>query len=156
MHPQLIDFSPSTIQGGGGPKHLFSSGLLSQYAMMSRRTIMTAILQTLGPVSTCKCVRCNWRCLRSTTVQQFLAAATELHKLGFGNIVALSGGNNRLQQVFIKSKPEETWQALESNPGLCGADVYKERFHKASSKKIGWDVRVKLIEMGLVAKDKFM
>ena len=116
---------------------------------------MAAILQTVGPVSTTIAIRANWKFLKCTTAQQFSSAANELEKIGFGQVVSLSG-TSRSQQVFVKKHPGEAQAVLEANPDLCSPDVYATRFNRQASKTISWNVRSKLVQMGLVSQKQFM
>ena len=141
------------VQGG---LHLTKSGILSPNSIVSKRSIMAAILQTVGPVSTTIAIRANWKFLKCATAQQFSAAAVELEKIGFGQVVSLSGKSNRSQQVFVKKHPSEAQIVLESNPDLCSPDVYATRFHRQATKTISWNVRAKLVSMGLVSQKQFM
>ena len=114
---------------------------------------MTAILQTRGPVSTSQAIRCSWKFLRSATVQQYMAAAMELERLGFGSIVQLSGGS---QKVFLKKAPGDVRGALDARPDICPVDIYVERYHCQASRTISWKVRSKLISMRLVSEKQLM
>ena len=111
---------------------------------------MTAILQTLGPVSTCKAIRANWRFLKSATIQQFQSAALELQKAGFGSIISLS------QLVFLKKPPGEVHEAMAANPDICDPHVYAERYRRQPSKVVNWHVRSQLVSMGLVSEKQFL
>ena len=131
------------------------SGILGQHSLVSQRSIMGAILQTIGPVSTCQAIRGNWKFLKSATSQQFLAAATELERLGLGRLVGLSG-KGRTQQCFIKKPPGDAQALLEANPDLCEAGLYATRYHRPATKIINWGIRNKLVAMGLVSQKQFM
>lgn len=118
--------------------------LISSNSIVSRGTIMTAILQTLGPVATCRTIRANWKFLKSATRQQFLSAAKELERLGYGAVVNLS------QNVFIKKPPHEVREALHANPEICEEDLYAIRYIKAPSKVVSEHLRLQLIKMGYI------
>ena len=131
------------------------SGILSQNTLVSRRSIMAAILQTIGPVSTCQAIRANWAFLRSTTSTQFHSAAAELEKLNLGRCLTMSN-KGRNSHVFLKKPPEEVKSALEANMDLCAPDVYAMRYHRPGSQRVSQAAKAKLIEMGLVRQDQFM
>ena len=134
---------------------LTKSGVLEQQAGLSRRTIMVAILQTIGPVSNCRAIRGNWRCLKAATTKQFDAAALELENLGFGRLVPMSPTNHS-QRVFVKKNPKEAQPALEANPDLCRIDVYSSRYHRPATKKINLNTRAKLVAMGVVSETQLL
>ena len=133
-----------------------ASGILGQNTILSRRSIMAAILQTAGPVSICQSLRWNWKFLSSCTVQQFQAAGTELQTLGFGSLIFLGPAANRGTSVFVKKRPEEVYQQVEANLDLCTWDVYAARYQKPSSKSLSWKIRAQLVEKGLVEQKQFM
>ena len=114
---------------------------------------MTAILQTLGPVSTSVALRSNWKFLKSSTVPQFFAAGQELEKLGLGSLVQLSGGSLK---VFVKNNPSDVQHILEAHPEICQPHLYDERYHRPATKMISWKIRSRLIDMGLVSEKQFM
>ena len=127
------------------------SGILSPMSTVSDRSIKIAILQTVGPVSTCKAIRCNWKGLRPATSVQFQAAALDLQQAGFGTVVDLTS-----QYVFVKKNPADVQGALQAYPDLCPPEVYAERYHRQASRTIIWKVRSKLVAMGLVSDKQFM
>ncbi len=117
---------------------------------------MAAILQTAGPVSICQAIRWNWQFLRTTTVQQFQAAASRLEALGFGSLVSMGGPSHRGMLVFVKAKPEQVVEQVQLNEDLCSWAVYSARYHKTATKCITWKIRSQLINMGLVEEKQFM
>ena len=143
-----------SIQAGHQGKTVSKSGRLGQFALLSRRTCMMAVLQTAGPASTHVAIRSNWRFLRAATIKQFLGAATELEKLGFGRVVQLTG--RLTQKIFLKKSPDEVQELLAANPDLCSPDIHRERYQCQATKKIGWQIRAQLISMRLVSEKQFL
>ena len=119
---------------------------------------MGAILQTPGPVSTCEAVRSNWsrNKLGNTTVQQFETAAIQLQEANLGTLVHVLNSTGRASRVFIKKLPDEASEVLAANPHICSPSVYSERYYCPASKKISWQLRTKLVELGLVTHKQFM
>ena len=72
---------------------------------------MMAILTTAGPVSTYRAVQYTRKSLHCIFRQQFVKAATELHKNNLGALVKLDGKGCRTN-VFIKKPPDEVGEAL--------------------------------------------
>ena len=134
---------------------LSKSGILHPNNMVTRRTVMVAILQTLGPVSTCQAIRGNWNFLRSATSKQFEAAGAELETRGFGRLISLSG-RQASQKIFVKKSPEEAQHALEASPELCRADIYSARFNRPTTKKLNLKMRAQLAAMGLVSEKQLL
>ena len=120
------------------------------------RSIMAAILQTSGPLSTCEAIRSTWKFLAGINVQQFQDAAIELEKVNLGAFVSISNQTGRATRVFIKKKPKEVCLGLEANPDLCDLDDYAARYSRRPPKVINWHVRSKVVEFGLVAKGQLI
>lgn len=118
--------------------------------------IMTAILQTKGPVATLMAVKSAKMSIRSMGVKDFIEASTALENLNFGRVVGVGQGHRGKQYVFLKRAPQEAAEALGANPELCSQDVYAARYAKSSSKAIGFQLRAKLVAMKLVSQDHFM
>lgn len=121
------------------------------------KEIMTAILQTSGPISTTESVKNSSRAFRNLKLGQFLEASTDLERLNVGVLVSVSitKGHGSASKVFIKKPPEEAEMFLTANAHLCPPDVYATKYVKLPSKAIGLQLRAKLVAMKLVAK-KFL
>ena len=111
---------------------------------------MAAILQTSGPVSTHNATGRVRPFLNCVTTSQFDKAGRELEVAGFGKLV------NMRTNVFVKTPPEEAIGSLMANPDLCSAEIYQEKYYRASPACITWKHRAMLVSMGLVPEKMFM
>ena len=116
------------------------------------REVMSAILCTTGPVSTCTSVKSTKMSLHWLPSKQYIEAATNLENLGFGRLVAVDPKHT---QVFIKKQPIEVEDALLANPDLGTVETYATRYHKPTAKAIGFQLRAKLVMKKLVSQKHF-
>ena len=136
-------------------RHTLTGGHLRQDALLTKRNIMAAILQTPGPVSSHGAINRYWKFLRCSTVKQFTAAGTELERLNLGRLVGIKAGTREVQ-MFVKRMPNEVQDILESNQDLCTPAKYLDKFKGNTPKCIGWKVRSILISNGLVPEHLFL
>ena len=129
---------------------------LSQNATTSKRNIMAAILQSLGPVATHKVVARNWKFLRMLTVKQYLMAAQDLESANLGSLVAVETSKGRVSHVFIKKLPSEIQPFLAANPDLCTLEYFEARFNKPVSKSVSLIERHHIARLGLVPASLMM
>ena len=125
-------------------------GKLSQRAEPSKRNIMSAILQTRGPVVEHKVVAWTWKFLKMLTVKQFLTAANELQESNLGHVVTVPHNGGRTSTVFIKQPLDEIRDALAINIDLCPLDYYDTRYKLPVSKSVSLQLRASLVQNGLV------
>ncbi len=118
---------------------------LAYNSPMTPETIMAAIVQTCGPITTHTVVARNYRFLNKLTSDQFVEAATCLETLALGSVVLL-----RRSAVFIKKPPNEVTAILESNPHLCSPEYYANRYNKALSRSVPLGIRHELSTKRLV------
>ena len=111
---------------------------------------MAAILQTKGPIITHQAVRGSWRFLRHLASKPYVSAAMQLQKLNFGAVV-----NVGTSQYFKKKRPDEVSSLLLAHPDLCTLEYYDARFHMPTSSYITPNMRLKLIDFGIVPPDFF-
>ena len=114
-----------------------------------------AILTTAGPVSTYRAVQYTRKNLHCIFRQQFVKAATELHKSNLGELVKLDGKGCRTN-VFIKKPPDEVREALYPYADLCTVETYKKRYQLPASKSISFSLRTKLVAAQLVSEKLFI
>lgn len=131
-------------------------GCLAQHSEFTRQNIMTAILQTAGPVSTRYAIRQNWRFLRSVPSEEFVKAARDLEKLNLGTVVCLEHEKAISSRVFLKKPPIEVMGILNANPSLCFPEIYMKRYKMPTTKSITFAVRAKLVKMKLVSEKQFI
>ncbi len=129
-------------------------GRLGQNGNLTKRSIMAAILQTTGPISTHRVVRLSWKFLRMVSVKQFEAASQELEKLGMGILMTCQGSGKL--SVFIKKLPSEIGAFLMENQDLCPLEYYTSRFFQPSSKMIKDRVKNQLVADGVVSPHLFI
>ncbi len=128
---------------------------------LNNRDIMSAILQTTGPVATHFTVLTaspNF-ILGSTyiTKEQFVAAASALQDLNLGSLVTVRHIHGRPSMNFVKKPPDEIKEQLEleANADLCSPSLYEEKFKAATPACVPQGTRDKLISLGLVSKEDF-
>lgn len=122
---------------------------------LSRRSIMSGILQSAGPVAITNSLRQNRKIFRNMSAEHFVIAATELQDLGFGNLVSVTTSGPSTP-VFVKNPPDVVEDLLLENPDLCTADVYSTRYNMSASKSISFTLRGRLVALKLVSKNHFM
>ena len=125
--------------------------------VVSRRSIMSAILLMSGPVCTHSAMNTNGpHCLRMITSQQFVEAAQELEKADFG-FMYTPQQNQRGSHVFIKRPPSDGVIAscLMTNADLCMEDEYATRYAMRPPASVIRKWREKLVSHGLVPDDHF-
>ena len=123
---------------------------LGANAEMSQKNIMSAILQTKGPIVTHQVVRGSWRFLRHVTSKAYLSAATRIANSNLGSVVDVNKSH-----YFVKRPPHEVVQFLTLNPGICNPDYYTERYRLPTSSAITRNMRNKLIDLRIVPHDFF-
>lgn len=125
--------------------------------VLTKRSIMSAILQTAGPVAITNSVRQNRKVYRNIASEQFFEAAGELQIMGLGTLVSLAAKGTNSAQVFIKTPPAEVDLILSVNSDLCSASTYAARYNLPSPKSsISFSLRGKLVAMKLVSQKHFM
>ncbi|XP_072015218.1 uncharacterized protein [Amphiura filiformis] len=147
--------SPRSSGQGTSRRIKEMGGHLRQDALLTKRNIMAAILQTPGPVSSHGAINRYWKFLRCSTVKQFMAAGMELERLNLGQLVGIKTGAREVQ-MFVKKMPNEAQGLLEFNQDLCTPAKYLEKFKGNTPKCIGWRVRSTLISNGLVPEQLFL
>ena len=115
----------------------------------SRRNIMTAILNIVGPVVIHRTVARNFKFLSMLTAKQFSAAAEDLQKLNLGVLVSVQVKGHSTD-YFIKRSPEEVRPILEADPELCLPERFEAQYKRPISKSISLAARAQLAELGLV------
>ena len=123
------------------------------------RDIMSAILQTAGPVATHFTVLTaspNF-ILGSTyiTKEQFVAAASALQDLHLGSLVTVRHVHGRPSVNFVKKRPDEVKAILEQETDLCSPSLYEEKFKTPTPACVPQGTRDKLVSLGLVSRDDF-
>ena len=129
---------------------------MSQKSEKTLQNVMTAILQTAGPVSTPEAIRWGWKFLReacsSSLSTDFLEAGAALEKTGLGYSSKFSVSYGRTSRVFIKRKPEEAVQVLSAIPGLCDPEICLWRYAQLPPKCIGLSLRSKMVALKMVSQ----
>ena len=121
--------------------------------MLNKTNIMTAILQTPGPVSTHQTINKYWKFLRCSTVKQFLAAAGELQTMNLGSMVPVTVGKGaRPTIVFVKRLPVDACRILQSNLDICSPQLYTDKFNGNIPKCITLRMRSYLVSNGFVSE----
>lgn len=126
---------------------------------LTDRKIMSAILQTRGPIVTPAVVKSNCNSLHMMTTSEFLKAAQDLHNMGLGTLASIGtkvGRGGTPATVYVKKPLEDIEQVLEANPDLCGVEYYATRYNLSASKAIGLGTRFRVAEMGLVSQKLLM
>ena len=128
---------------------------------LSNRDIMSAILQTAGPVATHFTVLTaspNF-ILGSTyiTKEQFVVAASALQDLNLGSLVTVRHVHGRPSVNFVKKSPADAKEflELEANTDLCSPVLYEEKYKASTPACVPQGTRDKLISLGLVTEDDF-
>ncbi|XP_072015208.1 uncharacterized protein [Amphiura filiformis] len=149
--------SPRSSGQGTSRGQVVKGGLLlyGPNPAISRRSVMAAIVQTNGPVSTHNAAGRVRPFLSCLTSGQFMKAGKELEAANLGMLVNL-GMSGRGAHVFVKKPPDEAFPGLQANPDLCSPDFYREKYFRAPPACITWKQRASLVAMGCVSEKVFM
>ena len=114
--------------------------------------LMSAILLTRGPVSTCGAVhRYGPVSVRRLKTPHFIEAARELEAANLGKLVSITSSNGRSMFVFIKKHPDEMHEPLIGNEDLCGHLTYEQNFNmEVPASCVTPNVFQRLVEMGYI------
>ena len=127
---------------------------LGQNELMTKRTLMAAILQIAGPVATTTAVTWGYKFLRMLTKTQFEAAAKDLQAISMGTLVSSPNTRGGPSLIFVKKHPSFVGEILAKNPDLCTHLFYIERFVLPVSKAIGNNTVDRLIAHGFVTPEQ--
>ncbi|XP_072016040.1 uncharacterized protein [Amphiura filiformis] len=149
--------STSASQRSPNPSRGFPKHLGKKNAVITTRTIMSAILLMKGPVCTNTALTNNGPSgVRTVGKQQFLRAANELQALNLGKLVKVKPAHRFGVDVFVKKEPLQIGSDLANNKDLCTWEEYTGRFFMATPACVKKDIRDELVKQVLVKEEYFM
>ncbi|XP_072016039.1 uncharacterized protein [Amphiura filiformis] len=147
--------STSASQRSPNPSRGLSKHLGQKTAVVTSRTIMSAILLMKGPICTHNAIHDNGpTAVRHIVKKQFLRAAGSLQAANLGKLVQIKVFR-RTYDVFVKAEPSQIGRDLANNMDLCTLDEYAARFFMTTPRVIKQEIRDELVKQFLVKEDYF-
>ena len=114
---------------------------------------MRSILLGKGPISTQASVKCNFNKLRNVNREEFVDASRKLEGFNLGSLVKVGITKGTLaRDVFVKKRPEQVGNILQTMPGMCTLKEYSERFVMRVPTVISLKLRTRLMTLGYVSE----
>ena len=109
-----------------------------------------------GPVCTHRCIHNNGPgFIRHIRKADFLEACSDLESQHFGELKTVNVFA-RTFQVFVKKRPTEMSQLLETNPDLGPLEAFKELYESPSPLCITDGLLARLVELGFLRSQDLM